>query len=96
MANCDSNQALNLMATGMALDDVKGLWERNQNMNHNECLFYSKLVGVREGKLSKLEITKLPGAVKRDLRNTLNQGISTSGWYKAWCRDVLDEFGDVL
>jgi hypothetical protein len=65
-------------------------------MNHNECLFYSKLVGVREGKLWKSEIAKMPGAFKRDIKSTLNEGASAKGWYKNWCGGVLTEFGDVL
>jgi hypothetical protein len=96
LANCDSNQALNLMATGTSLEDVRNLWERNINMNHNECLFYAKLAGVRDGKLWKSDIAKLPGGVKRDIKGTLNQGTTASGWYKNWCSDVLAEFGDVL
>ena len=96
LANCDSNQELNLLATGSEIEDVRNLWDRNLNMNHNECSFYSKVVSVREGKLGKTDVANLPGSLKRDIRSTLVEGTKTQGWYKTWCEKMLYEFGDVL
>lgn len=96
LANCDSNQALNLLATGSTIDDVRILWDRNVNMNHNECIFYSKLVGIREGKVPKSEIAKLSSALRKDIRSTLVSGASSKGWYKQWCDHALSEVSGVL
>lgn len=96
LANCDSNQALNLMAVGSSPEDVRHLWDRNVRMNHNECNFYSLLLKVREGSATKEQMRTLSGALKRDLRATLTSGKSTQGWYQEWCTKVLTEFGDVL
>ena len=96
LANCDSNQALNLLATGSQIVNVKNLWDRNLNMDHNECIFYSKVASVREGKLWKTDVAKLPGSLKRDIRTTLAQGTKAQGWYKTWCDQMLSEFGDVI
>lgn len=96
MANCDNNQALNLMATGVPIEKVKKLWDRNIAMGHDECTFYSTMTKVRMGSRTKAEVAQLPRSVRNGIRETLTSGTTSAGWYKKWCKEVLAEFGDVL
>jgi hypothetical protein len=96
MANCDNNQALNLMATGVPIEKVKKLWDRNISMNHDECTFYSTMAKVRTGSGTKADVAQLPRSVRAGILETLTSGTTTSGWYKKWCKEVLAEFGTVL
>jgi len=98
LANCDSNHALHLLATGSPVEEARVLWDRNLNMNHNECTFYSKMMRVRDGTLWKNDLTTLPKALRNDIRATLVAELEKSapGWYRDWLNSVLTEFGGVI
>jgi hypothetical protein len=96
LANCDNNQALNLLASGRPESEVKGLWDRNAKFESPECVFYSLVMKVRDGNANKNEIRKLSADLRQEVKEILNEGKKSSGWYKQWCYAVLAEFGDVL
>lgn len=96
LANCDSNHALNLLASGKQLKDVRMYWDRNLNKSHFECDFYSIMTKVRLGERQPIAIQHLSKKCKNSMLKTLSDGSKSQGWYKNWCLEILRDFGNEL
>ncbi len=97
LANCDSNHALNLLATGKTIDEVTQYWEKNTSSGHNECNFYVIIAKVKLGELDPTFLTEIFAKTHRnEFLQTLIEGSTSSGWYKTWTKEILEEFGPSL
>jgi hypothetical protein len=97
LANCDNNQALNLLATGHDVLAARELWDSNKDVAESpECVFYSLAMKVRDGSATLTEIGNLPQNLLGEIYETLDDGLTANCWYKQWCGQVLSEFGSAL
>jgi hypothetical protein len=96
LANCDSNYALNLLAAGRPISQVKGMWDKNIGTGHAECIFYSRVAQIEAGKQGADSLLTLTKQVKKEMREILTSGEAESGWYKSWCSQNLAKYGNYL
>jgi hypothetical protein len=97
LANCDNNQALNLLASGNDVRAARQLWDSNKGVAESpECVFYSLVMKVRDGSATVTELSNLPKNLLAEMHEILNDGLTASGWYKQWCGQILSEFGSAF
>jgi hypothetical protein len=93
LANCESNYALNLLASKGDLEVSKQIWISNKASKHAESKFYAALVAHLQGNATELEnlAKELDKNDWEEVRKTLfEEKLSSKGWFKDWCSQGLE------
>jgi tetratricopeptide (TPR) repeat protein len=93
LANCESNYALNLLASTGDLEVSKQIWISKIATKHAESKFYAVLAAHLQGNSQERDdLAKT--LVKSDwdeVRKTMfEEKLSSKGWFKDWCSQGLD------
>jgi len=93
LANCESNYALNLLASTGDLEASKQIWISNSKTSHAESKFYPVLAAHLQGNISERD--ELSRVLKKsdwdEVRKTMfEEKLSAKGWFKDWCSQSLE------
>jgi tetratricopeptide (TPR) repeat protein len=93
MANCESNYALNLLASKGDLEASKQIWISKMSTKHAEAKFYAVLAAHLQGNLEERDVLAktLAKSEWEEVRKTLfEEKLSGKGWFKDWCSQGLE------
>lgn len=99
LANCQSNYALNLLASTGKVKKSQEIWIANSNSNHPESKFYAVLAAHTQGDLAARDkyAKALNSSDWSEVRSTLfEEKLTAKGWFKEWSSkgiELIDEIG---
>lgn len=91
LANARSNAALLMLAMGAPLPQARDIWIDGAEVGHPESMFYLAVVAEKMGEAAKADamVRRLPLSVWHDVRQTLAEGITETGWLGQWSQYAL-------
>ena len=90
IVNARSNDALNRLALGGPATDAGEVWQEMAPSGHAESVFYPAVLALRAGQVDQARamVRGFPSEVLVEMRDTINEGLNTTGWFVDWSRDA--------